>query len=142
VRVVAYASMVGRPADRALAVEVLDRLYPLQHDGSDPVARGVVTVAAIQSLVAQAYALSTEELLGEDRSARVVWPRQLAMFLAREHTGATFPALGRAFGGRNHTTVMNACRRAADRIAADAEVSQTVRRLTDRLRDPDADRDA
>jgi chromosomal replication initiator protein len=142
VRIVAYASLNGRTADPELAADVLDRLYPPQHDGSNPVARGTITVQSIQSLVAEAFSLSTEDLLRDDRSARVVWPRQLAMFLAREHTGETYPALGRAFGGRNHTTVMNACRKAQDRIASDPEVSQTVRRLTERLSNPGADRDA
>jgi chromosomal replication initiator protein len=142
VRVVAYASLNGRTADPALAADVLDRLYPQQRDGSDPAPPGVITVQAVQALVADAFSLTPEDLLRDDRSARVVWPRQLAMFLAREHTGETLPALGKAFGGRNHTTVLNACRRTAARIAADPEVSATVRRLTESLRQPRADRDA
>jgi chromosomal replication initiator protein len=55
------------------------------------------------------------------------------MYLAREHTGETLPAIGRSFGGRNHTTVMHACRRTADRLANDPEASAFVRRLTERL---------
>jgi chromosomal replication initiator protein len=55
------------------------------------------------------------------------------MYLARELTDQTLPAIGRAFGGRNHTTVMHACRRAAERIAADPEAHETVRRLTEQL---------
>ena len=54
------------------------------------------------------------------------------MYLAREHTGETLPAIGRAFGGRNHTTVMHACRRTAERLAADPEAFESVRRLTER----------
>ena len=49
------------------------------------------------------------------------------MYLARELTDQTLPAIGRAFGGRNHTTVMHACRRTAERIAADREAYETVR---------------
>ena len=56
------------------------------------------------------------------------------MYLAREHTGETLPAIGASFAGRNHTTVMHACRRAAQRIAADPETFDFVRRLTERLR--------
>jgi chromosomal replication initiator protein len=138
VRVVAYASLVGRTADPELAADVLDRLYPQQHDGSDPIPRGTTSVPQIQQLVAEAFSLSVDELLSDDRSARVAWPRQLAMYLAREHTDATYPALGKAFGGRNHTTVINACQRVGERIASDPDASQTVRTLTARIGDRDA----
>jgi chromosomal replication initiator protein len=138
VRVVAYASLVGRTADPELAADVLDRLYPQQHDGSDPIPRGTTSVPQIQQLVAEAFSLSVDELLSDDRSARVTWPRQLAMYLAREHTHATYPALGKAFGGRNHTTVMNACQRVGERIASDSDASEAVRTLTARIGDRDA----
>ena len=62
-----------------------------------------------------------------------MWPRQLAMYLARELTGQTLPAIGRAFGGRDHTTVLHACRRTAERMAADPDAQRTVRDLTERL---------
>ena len=55
------------------------------------------------------------------------------MYLAREHTGQTLPGIGRRFGGRNHTTVMHACRRTAERLAADPEAVEIVRGLTERL---------
>ena len=144
VRVVAYASLIGRTADPALAGDVLDRLYPPGPGApTDALLRGgTVSVPQVQGLVAEAFSLTTADLLGADRSARVVWPRQLAMYLAREHTGATYPALGRAFGNRNHTTVINACQRVGERIAADAEAADTVRTLTDRLGARSPDRDA
>ncbi len=143
VRVVAYASLIGRTADRELAGEVLDRLYPGSGaTGVYPNAGGSPSVAQIQRLVADAFALSTDELLSESRATRVVWPRQLAMYLAREHTGETYPALGRAFGNRNHTTIINACQRVDKRIRSDAEAAQAVRSLTDRLSEHRPDRDA
>ena len=55
------------------------------------------------------------------------------MYLSREHTDATLPAIGREFGGRNHTTVMYACRRAGERIAADPAAHAAVRALERRL---------
>jgi chromosomal replication initiator protein len=55
------------------------------------------------------------------------------MYLARENTDATLPSIGRSFGGRNHTTVMHACRRTAERIAQDPEAYEAVRRLTEQL---------
>ena len=57
------------------------------------------------------------------------------MYLAREHTGETLPAIGREFGGRNHTTVIYACRRAGERLAADPEAKAVVSALERRLVD-------
>ena len=91
----------------------------------------------MQELTCDAFSISREELLSAGRSGRIAWPRQVAMYLARRHTGETLPAIGRQFGGRNHTTVMYACRKAGERIASDpgaqAIVSDLERRL-DRAR--------
>jgi chromosomal replication initiator protein len=59
------------------------------------------------------------------------------MYLARQHTGETLPAIGRQFGGRNHTTVIYACRKAGERIAADPEAQAVVLALERRLVDSD-----
>jgi chromosomal replication initiator protein len=127
IRVVAFGSLTGRPVTAELADEVLDGLYP----GLAP-ARGR-TVREIQEQTCEAFGLSIEQLLSSSRAAPVAWPRQVAMYLARELTDQTLPAIGRAFGGRNHTTVMHACRRTAARIAEDREAYETVRRLTEQL---------
>lgn len=131
IRVVAFASLEREPITGDLAVRVLDSLYPK--------ARTTVRidVRRVQDLVCDAFSLSREELLGSDRSARVSWPRQLAMYLAREHTQETLPAIGRSFGGKNHTTVMYACRRIAERLASDPDALATVNDLTRRLTDAD-----
>jgi chromosomal replication initiator protein len=128
IRVVAFASLTGRPVTTDLAAEVLRDLYP-------PSARGAArpTVEVIQDLTAEAFGLTRDELVSESRAARLSWPRQVAMYLAREHTAETLPAIGRRFGGRNHTTVMYACRRTAERLAGDPEAFEFVRRLTERL---------
>jgi chromosomal replication initiator protein len=132
IRVVAYASLTGRPLTSALAAKVLDDLYPARiAQGSDRPAP--LTVEAIQDITADAFGLTRDELLSASRAARLAWPRQVAMYLAREHTGETLPAIGARFAGRNHTTVLHACRRTAQRIAADPEAFDFVRRLTERL---------
>ena len=127
IRVVAFGSLTGRRVTAELAGEVLDGLYP---DLKPPRAH---TVREIQKQTADAFGVSLEQLLSSSRSAPLAWPRQVAMYLARELTDQTLPAIGRAFGGRNHTTVMHACRRAAERIAEDPEAYETVRRLAARL---------
>ncbi|HEX7292315.1 MAG TPA: chromosomal replication initiator protein DnaA [Conexibacter sp.] len=133
IRVVAFHSLTGRPIDRALVTHVLDGLYP---DGASAAGGRVNTLQEIQAATCERLGISPEALNSADRSARVAWARQVAMYLSRELTDATLPAIGRAFGGRNHTTVLHACRRATERIASDAEAHELVRSLTAALQQP------
>jgi chromosomal replication initiator protein len=126
IRVVAFGSLTGRPVTHALAVEVLDGLYPELR----PTRR---TVREIQESTCEAFDISFDELVSPSRAGSVAWPRQVAMYLSRELTDQTLPAIGRAFGNRNHTTVMHACKRTAERIATDRDAYDAVRRLTERL---------
>jgi chromosomal replication initiator protein len=88
----------------------------------------------VQRTICEAYEISLDELLSGARAQRLTWPRQVAMYLARELTDQTLPAIGRAFGNRDHTTVMHACKRTAERMAQDPDANQMVRDLTERLR--------
>lgn len=139
IRVVAFHSLTGRPIDRVLVTHVLDGLYP---DGASAPGGRVNTVEEIQAATCARLGISPEALNSADRSARVAWARHVAMYLARELTDATLPAIGRAFGGRNHTTVLHACRRTTERIANDAEAHELVRSLTAALQRADVDRSA
>ena len=139
IRVVAFASLTGRRVSPALAAQVLGELYPGQ---PAPGAADRPTVEEIQEKTAEAFGITREELLSHSRRPALAWPRQVAMYLAREHTGETLPSLGAHFGGRNHTTVLHACRRTAERMATDPEAFDAVRRLTDALRTPGDDRRA
>jgi chromosomal replication initiator protein len=129
IRVVAFHSLTRRDLDIALADEVLTGLYP----GSRPPRR---TVTDIQRATCEAFGLSLDELLSPSRAANVAWPRMVAMYLSRELTDATLPAIGREFGGRNHTTVMHAHRRTTERISADADAYEVVADITRRLQAP------
>ena len=132
IRVVAYASLTRRPVTTDLAEQVLAGLYP---SAPQPGTRAAApTIERIQQAVCEHYGLTREELLSTSRAARIAWPRQLAMYLAREHTQASLPAIGAAFGGRNHTTVMHAVRRAEQRMTAEADVYDDVQSVTTRLR--------
>jgi chromosomal replication initiator protein len=126
IRVVAFSSLTGRAVTAELAGEVLTGLYP----ELTPRRR---TVEEIQRRTCEACGVTLEELLSPNRAARVAFARQVAMYLARELTDATLPAIGRAFGNRNHTTVLHACRRVAERIAVDAEAYEAVQKLTAEL---------
>jgi chromosomal replication initiator protein len=90
-------------------------------------------VREIQESICGAFGLSLDDLVSANRAGAVAWPRQVAMYLARELTDQSLPAIGRAFGNRNHTTVLHACKRTAERIASDRDAYDTVRRLTTEL---------
>jgi chromosomal replication initiator protein len=132
IRVIAYGSLSGQTISAELTDRVLDGFYgPERRVGVS--ASATPSVEAIQDAVCEAFAITRDELLSTNRSARLVWPRQIAMYLARENTDLTFPDIGRRFGGRNHTTVMHAVRRTSDRLTTDREAFDTVRRLTEHL---------
>jgi chromosomal replication initiator protein len=131
IRVVAFASLTGREVTAELAEEVLAGLYPGLGGPARP-AGAKRTVEEIQERTCEAFGVSLGALRSTSRSASVAWPRQVAMYLSRELTDATLPAIGRAFG-RNHTTVMHACKRTADRIATDRAAYEAVNRLTREL---------
>jgi chromosomal replication initiator protein len=126
IRVVAFGSLTGRSVTAELASEVLAGLYP----ELTPRAR---SLREIQERTCEAFGVSMDQLLSPSRAQPLAWPRQVAMYLSRELTDATLPAIGRAFGGRNHTTVLHAYRKTAERIANDREAYETVRRLTETL---------
>jgi chromosomal replication initiator protein len=132
IRVVAFGSLTGRPVTAELAEEVLAGLYPARRGA----ARRRATVEEIQQRTAEDFGITVEDLVSASRAAVVAWPRQLAMYLARELTDQTLPAIGRAFGGRAHTTVLHAHRKTAERIAGDREAYEAVHRLTEALGRP------
>jgi chromosomal replication initiator protein len=126
IRVVAFGSLTGRPVTAALADEVLAGLYPELRTRTR-------SVREIQEQTCEAFGITMDDLLSSSRAQPVAFARQVAMYLARELTDATLPAIGRAFGNRNHTTVMHACKRTAERMAADREAYEAVHKLTREL---------
>jgi chromosomal replication initiator protein len=125
IRVVAFSSLTGRALTAELAGEVLDTLYPRAPHLGQP----RDSIREIQAVVGTHFGVSHDELLSTARSARIAWPRQIAMYLARELTDESLPSIGRAFGGRDHTTVMHACRRAGARIEGEEAVRDAVNKL-------------
>jgi chromosomal replication initiator protein len=124
-RVVAHASISSRPVTVELAAEVLADLFPA--------GEGAVRIESIQSEVCRYYGVTRDELVGEKRTRRIVTPRQVAMYLSRELTDSSLPAIGRAFGGRDHTTVMYAVQKVAKNMGDEGDVFEAVQKLTARL---------
>ncbi len=102
-RVIANAAFTGRAIDLDFAKEALRDLLALQDK--------LVTVENIQKTVAEYFKVRVADLLSKRRSRSVTRPRQIAMSLAKELTSHSLPEIGDAFGGRDHTTVLHACRR-------------------------------
>jgi len=127
IRVVAYASLSGRELSADLAREVIERL------GLRSQATVAPTIDAIQDAVCAHFSISREELLSRSRSQRLAWPRHVAIYLARELTDHSLPRIGRDFGGRDHSTVLNACRRAGERISTDLAAHGTIQGLSTAL---------
>ena len=125
IRVVAFSSLSGRALTRGLAEEVLDGLYPQAPSlGTRP-----RTVAEIQAATCELFGISAEELLSSSRAARVIWPRQIAMYLSRAITEESLLSIGQEFGGRDHTTVLHACRRASAKISSEESSRVALHRL-------------
>ena len=85
-----------------------------------------VTIDQIQKKVAQHFDVGLANMTGKRRSANIVFPRQVAMFLARRHAKASLHAIGEAFGGRDHGTVLHACKTVSARMNKEDLVRQTI----------------
>jgi len=130
IRVVAHHSLTGRQLDAALTTHVLDQAHPAPPSPPAPNASSPrATIARIQSEVAARFGITTAQLLSPSRAARLAWPRQVAIYLSRELTDAPLQAIGAEFAGRNHATVLHACRRVADRIASAPDDAADVEAL-------------
>ena len=113
-RIMATCEFTGRPITVEFAKEALRDLLALQEK--------LVTVENIQKTVAEYYKIRIADLLSKRRSRSIARPRQVAMALAKELTNYSLPEIGDAFGGRDHTTVLHACRRVK-------ELRETERRI-------------
>jgi chromosomal replication initiator protein len=120
-RVAANAQFTGRPITIEFAREALKDLIALQEK--------LVTIENIQKTVAEYYKLRVAELLSQRRSRSVARPRQVAMALAKELTTHSLPEIGDAFGGRDHTTVLHACKRIRELRDAERRVEEDYANL-------------
>jgi chromosomal replication initiator protein len=126
-RVIAFSSLTGRPMDVELAQDVLRDVFPQGEAAA-------VSIDRIQELVCERFAVTLNELTGDRRSQNIVYPRQVAMYLARELTDSSLPKIGKEFGGRDHTTVIHATSKIARLIREDRSVYNLVQELTARIK--------
>jgi chromosomal replication initiator protein len=125
VRLIAYAALTGREITLELAQETLRDLNAERAK--------VVTLAAIQRAVADVYQVKVEDLKSKDRNHGIVLPRQVAMYLSRTLTAASLPAIGEAFGGRDHTTVLHACDKIKRQLGEDEPFRRKIETLSQKI---------
>lgn len=120
-KVIVHAKFVGRPIDLELVKEALKDLFAL-HDK-------LVTIDNIQRLVAEYYKIKMSDMLSKRRNRSVARPRQMAMCLSKELTNHSLPEIGDAFGGRDHTTVLHACKQVKNLRSISLDFSEDYNNL-------------
>jgi chromosomal replication initiator protein len=126
IRVASYAALTGK----RLSLEVVEGLLReiLHEEG-----RYSVSIEAIQKKVAEHFDIRLADMTSKRRPENIAFPRQVAMFLSRRMTESSLSSIGEAFGGRDHGTVLHACRLVKDRMEIDAHVRQVVSYLEKQL---------
>jgi len=125
-RVLAYANFSNQPLSPELAREALKDVLAIQFRQ--------VTIENIQKTVADYYKIKVSEMYSKKRTRNVARPRQIAMALAKELTQLSLPDIGEAFGGRDHTTVLHACRKIAELKTESPEITRDFQALLQVLR--------
>jgi len=123
-RVMAYADLRGKPLNEDLVTVALTDLIP-QRNTFEP--------SRVLDVVARTFGITSEKLLGRNRTRAVALPRQVAMYLLRHEGNVSLPQIGEMVGGRDHTTVIYACEKVADMIERDELLRRQVMQIRDQL---------
>lgn len=126
-RVMAYSNLTKRPIDIALADTALRDILPGFENRK-------ITIELIQQVVADYYSISLESLLSQRRTMEITYPRQIAMYLCKEMTDSSLKSIGRSFGGRDHTTVISACKKISIDVDSDEKLAVTMEDLQKRIK--------
>lgn len=123
VKLIAYSSVTGTTINMAMAQQLLKTMLPA-HDKR-------VTIEAIIRAVAERYCLQPSQLKQKTNAHEISRPRQVAMYLAKELTSASLPEIGRAFGGKHHTTVLHSVRKVEEMRQGDPDLHRLIHSLID-----------
>ena len=126
VRLIAIASLRGEPITKALAQDAIRNISKEEESG-------VVTIQQIQKLVASTYKLTSEELISKNNARQISHPRQIAMYLCKHLTKHSYPEIGRAFGGKHHTTVIHSVEKIEALVATDETLQRLISELSESL---------
>jgi chromosomal replication initiator protein len=126
VRLIAIASLRGEPISKSLAQDAIRNIAKEEESG-------VITIQQIQKAVAQTYKLTNEELISKNNARQISHPRQVAMYLCKHLTKHSYPEIGRAFGGKHHTTVMHSVEKIEALITTDETLQRLISELSESL---------
>lgn len=126
VRLMAIASLRGEPISKTLAQDALRNIAKEEESG-------VVTIQQIQKLVASTYKLTIDELVSKNNARPISHPRQIAMYLCKHLTKHSYPEIGRAFGGKHHTTVMHSVEKIEALVVTDETLQRLISELSESL---------
>ncbi len=126
-KVLAHAELLRRPLNAALVDDALAYMAPAQ---------GKLTLDGILTASADFFGVTSLELTGRSRSARIALQRQMVMYLMREETDASLAQIGQALGGRDHTTIIHGCDKVASEIDASRDLNRQINELRSRLYEP------
>jgi chromosomal replication initiator protein len=126
IRCASFAALTGRK----LSIEDVEKLL---HEILHEEGRLAISIESIQKKVAEHYDIRLADMTSKRRPENIAFPRQIAMFLSRQLTGSSLSTIGESFGGRDHGTVLHACRLVKDRMEVDSNVRQTVLHLEKQL---------
>jgi chromosomal replication initiator protein len=125
-RVQAFAAVHQRQVDEEEAARLLSDIIPAS-------TRKPINVERIQVLVADYYNVTLDDMKGKRRDKHIVFPRQVAMYLVREETPSSLPAIGKAFGGRDHTTALHSIEKIANELKEDERLRYEVQSIREKL---------
>jgi chromosomal replication initiator protein len=125
IKLMAYSSLTNVPINLQMSHQVLRNLVNVQERR--------VTIDAIQKAVAERFQIRQSQLKEKSNTQKVVYPRQVAMYLAKELTSSSLPEIGRAFGGKHHTTVIHSVQKIEHLRQTDPELNRLLHNLMDSL---------
>ena len=124
-RLLAYSSLTGVEINLGMAQQILKSTLSAQEKK--------VNIEAIQKVVVDEFHLRLSDLKARNNSRKVVYPRQIAMFLCRELAGASLPEIGRSFGNKHHTTVLHSTEKIREARKSDKAMNRLIHKLSDLL---------
>lgn len=126
IRVIAYASLNSTPLNSEVAAIALKDILPAEN--TKP-----IEISSIQQVVADYFHLPLSDFKAKKRTQAVAFPRQIAMYLAREMTDSSLPKIGEEFGGRDHTTVLHACDKITEILSQDPQLEKRINEIIRRI---------
>lgn len=126
IRLIAISSLRGEPISKILAQDAIRNFAKEEEPG-------VITIQQIQKLVASTYKLTMDELVSKNNARNISHPRQVAMYLCKHLTKHSYPEIGRAFGGKHHTTVMHSVEKIESLVATDSTLQRLITELSESL---------